>query len=79
MLPGLLVLLIIGGAAGLFATRVMRVNADLPTAVLIGVLGAFVGGLGLRAVLSTGGWAGMLVLATLGALALLWIYKSVRK
>lgn len=79
MLPAILILMLIGAAAGLFATRIMRVNVDLPMALLVGVLGALLGGMGLRMVVSMGGWAGTLVLAIIGSIVLLWLYKNLRK
>jgi uncharacterized membrane protein YeaQ/YmgE (transglycosylase-associated protein family) len=75
MLPGLVLLVVIGAAAGYVATRIMRVNTDLPTAMGIGVLGALVGGLGLRMLLTAGGWVVTFVLALLGAMALIWIWQ----
>ena len=41
-------LIIIGAAAGFLATRVMRLDTDIPTTVAIGVFGALIGGLLLR-------------------------------
>ena len=34
-------LLIIGAAAGFLATRLMKVQADVPTTIVIGVAGAY--------------------------------------
>ena len=76
MLPGALLLILIGAAAGYVATRLMRVDADLPTAMGIGVLGAVVGGFGLRLVLTSGGWVVTFVLSLLGSLALIWIWQK---
>jgi uncharacterized membrane protein YeaQ/YmgE (transglycosylase-associated protein family) len=75
MLPGLLLLVVIGAAAGYVATRIMRVNVDLPTAMGIGVLGAIIGGFGLRMLLATGGWVLTFVLSLFGAMALIWIWQ----
>ena len=61
--------------AGVIATRLMRMNTDLPTAMVIGVLGAVVGGLGFRFMMASAGWVGGFVLALLGSLALLWLYQ----
>jgi uncharacterized membrane protein YeaQ/YmgE (transglycosylase-associated protein family) len=36
--------IIIGLAAGFLATRLMKIEADLPTTAAIGVLGALIGG-----------------------------------
>ena len=79
MIPGILLLAVIGAAAGLVATRLMRVNADLPTAMGLGVLGALVGGFGLRLVLTAGGWVVTFVLALLGSLALIWIWQRISR
>lgn len=75
MIPGILLLAVIGAAAGLVATRLMRVNADLPTAMGLGVLGALVGGFGLRLVLTAGGWMVTFLLALMGSMALIWLWK----
>ncbi len=77
MLQGVVLLAVIGAAAGYVATRLMRVHTDLPTAMGIGVIGAVVGGLGLRALLTASGWFVTFVLAVLGAMALIWIWQRV--
>ncbi|NBB97284.1 MAG: GlsB/YeaQ/YmgE family stress response membrane protein [Alphaproteobacteria bacterium] len=68
-------LIVVGALAGVIATRLMRMNTDLPTAMVIGVLGAVVGGLGFRFLMASAGWVGGFVLALLGSLALLWLYQ----
>lgn len=69
-------LIIVGAAAGFLATRMMRVQASVPATILIGVGGALVGGLLLRALLAiTGALAGF-VGAVLGALFLLWLWQT---
>jgi len=69
-------LVVMGALAGVLATRLMRMNTDLPTAMIIGVLGAVVGGLGFRFLLTSASWVGVFVLALLGSLALLWLWKQ---
>ena len=76
MIPGALLLIVIGAAAGYVASRLMRVAVDLPTAMGIGVLGALLGGLGLRMLLTMGGWVVTFALALLGSLALLWLWQK---
>ena len=76
MLPGILLLAVIGAAAGYVATRIMKVDTDLPTAMGIGVLGALIGGLGLRLLLTIGGWFVTFALALLGSMALIWIWQQ---
>ena len=68
-------LLIIGAAAGFIATRLMRIEADIITTVVIGLLGALSGGLVLRALLAVMGFGAGLVGAILGALLLIWLWQ----
>ncbi len=71
-----LFLIIIGIAAGFIATRLMGVEAGIPTTIAIGVLGALAGGLLLRGLLALLGMAAGFVGAILGALVVLWLYKT---
>lgn len=68
--------IIIGLAAGYLATRLMRIEADLPTTIGIGVLGALIGGFVLRSMIVLAGWAAGFVGAVLGALLLIWLWKT---
>ena len=68
-------LLIVGAAAGFIATRLMRVEADIITTVVIGMLGALIGGLVLRALLAVMGFGAGLVGAILGSLLLVWLWQ----
>jgi len=73
-------LIIVGAAAGFLATRLMRIEANIVTTVVIGIAGAVIGGLILRAILVVGGLLAGLVGAVLGALLLIWLWqKYVRK
>jgi uncharacterized membrane protein YeaQ/YmgE (transglycosylase-associated protein family) len=69
-------LIVVGALAGVLATRLMRMNTDLPTAMIVGVLGAVVGGMGFRFLMTSAGWVGAFVLALLGSLVLLWLWKQ---
>ncbi|PKP74260.1 MAG: GlsB/YeaQ/YmgE family stress response membrane protein [Alphaproteobacteria bacterium HGW-Alphaproteobacteria-6] len=71
----ILVLIIIGAAAGFIATRLMRVETDLITTIAIGVFGALIGGLVLRILLAITGFAAGFVGAVLGAMALIWLWE----
>lgn len=71
-----LALAIIGAAAGLIATRMMKIEADLPTTLAIGIGGALIGGLTLRFLMMLTGWAAGIVGATLGAMLLIWLWKT---
>lgn len=71
-----LALIIIGAAAGFIATRLMKTETDLVTTVVIGMLGALVGGLVLRILLAITGFAAGFVGAILGAMALIWLWET---
>lgn len=69
-------LLLIGIAAGFLATRIMRVETDIPTTIAIGTLGAIIGGLTLRALITVMGWFAGLIGAVLGAMLLIWLWRQ---
>ncbi len=75
-MPGIVFLLIIGAAAGFIATRTMKLQTDIPTTVVIGMGGALVGGFLLRSAIAMTGWLAGLVGAVLGAMALIWLWKT---
>jgi uncharacterized membrane protein YeaQ/YmgE (transglycosylase-associated protein family) len=72
----IVLLMIIGAAAGFLATRIMKVNADVPTTVAIGVFGALIGGLVLRVLLTVTGWMAGFIGALLGAMLLIWLWQT---
>lgn len=69
-------LIIIGAAAGFLATRMMKVEADIPTTMLIGIVGALLGGLILRALLTMMGALSGFVGAVLGAMLVIWLWQT---
>lgn len=73
---GVIALLIIGAAAGLIATRVMKVELDLITTIVVGMVGAIIGGLVLRALVTIMGLAAGFVGAVLGAIVLIWAWQK---
>ncbi|TKD26004.1 GlsB/YeaQ/YmgE family stress response membrane protein [Rhodobacter capsulatus] len=68
--------LIIGTAAGYLATRLMKVNTDIPTTIALGIFGALIGGFVLRLLISVMGLMAGLVGAVLGAMALIWAWQT---
>ncbi|PYF12101.1 hypothetical protein C8J30_102419 [Rhodobacter viridis] len=68
--------LIIGTAAGYLATRLMKVNTDIPTTIALGVFGALIGGFLLRFLISIMGMMAGFVGAVLGAMALIWVWQT---
>lgn len=74
----ILMLIIVGAAAGFLATRLMKIDTSVVMTVAIGVVGALIGGLILRAVSVLAGALGGFVGAVLGALLLIWIWKKLK-
>jgi uncharacterized membrane protein YeaQ/YmgE (transglycosylase-associated protein family) len=72
----ILILIVIGAAAGFLATRFMKVQTDVPTTIAIGVGGALVGWFLLRFLVSITGWVAGFVGAVLGAMALIWLWQK---
>ena len=66
---------IIGAAAGFLATRLMNIEADIITTVVIGMAGALVGGIVLRLLLAVMGAMAGFVGAVIGALLLIWLWQ----
>jgi uncharacterized membrane protein YeaQ/YmgE (transglycosylase-associated protein family) len=69
-------LLIVGVAVGFLASRILKVNLDTPSTIALGVLGALIGGIVLRALVMMAGIGAGFVGALLGALLLIWAWKS---
>ena len=79
---GILAWIVIGIIAGWLAEQIMKSAMGLPMNLLIGVIGAFVGGF----VFNLFGGAGVtgfnlysILVATVGAVLLLWIVGMVKK
>jgi uncharacterized membrane protein YeaQ/YmgE (transglycosylase-associated protein family) len=64
-------LLVVGVAVGFLATRILKVDLDTPSTIALGVLGALIGGLVLRGLTMVAG-----IGALLGAVVLIWVWKS---
>jgi uncharacterized membrane protein YeaQ/YmgE (transglycosylase-associated protein family) len=72
----ILFLVIIGAAAGFLATRLMKIEANIVTTVVIGMAGALIGGLILRFLVTVMGMMAGFVGAVLGALLLIWLWQT---
>ena len=72
---------IIGAIAGWVAGKIMKTKDGLLLDVVIGVVGALIGGFLLSFVVDTasGGWWFTLFTAILGAVILLWLLRLVRR
>ncbi len=75
----LILLLIIGAAAGYVATKAMNVETNLPLTIAIGAVGALVGVFLLKLLLVLLGLAAGFIGAVVGALALIWLYQFYRE
>jgi uncharacterized membrane protein YeaQ/YmgE (transglycosylase-associated protein family) len=69
-------LLIVGVAVGFLASRILKVDLDTPSTIALGVLGALIGGIVLRALVMMAGVGAGFVGALLGASLLIWAWKS---
>lgn len=72
----IILFLVIGIAAGFLATRLMKIEADIPTTIALGIFGALIGGAVLRVMISLSGLMAGLVGAILGAMVLIWIWQN---
>jgi len=72
----LVALLIVGVAVGFLATRILKVNMDTPSTIALGVLGALIGTVVLRSLVMLAGIGAGFVGALLGAILLIWAWKS---
>ena len=73
---GLVFLIVIGAIAGYMATRMMDVRANPVVTILIGIIGALVGAVLLRAMLFMIGALAGLIGAVIGALVLIWLWQT---
>lgn len=74
-----LLILGIGALSGFVATRIMRVDADVPTTMAIGAAGALVGWFALRFVLTAGNWLALAGFSVLGAMLVIWLWQKLRR
>ncbi|MFM7335639.1 MAG: GlsB/YeaQ/YmgE family stress response membrane protein [Tabrizicola sp.] len=72
----LVALLIVGVAVGFLASRILKVNMDTPSTIALGVLGALIGTVVLRGLVMLAGIGAGFVGALIGALLLIWAWKT---
>lgn len=78
---GWILMIVVGGVAGLIASRITKTSHGLATSVFLGILGA----VGFNAVLSAvlgwyfGGIFGQFIVAIIGAYSIILIFQIVRK
>jgi uncharacterized membrane protein YeaQ/YmgE (transglycosylase-associated protein family) len=77
---GFIVFLIIGGVAGWLASTFMNKDQGILMNIVVGIIGAYVGGfLGGVVGLNATGFIGSIIMATIGAVILLWILGKLKK
>lgn len=76
-----IVWIIIGGLAGFIAEKVTKSDHGLLTNIIIGMVGSVIGGYIARVLdlQLAGGFLDQLVVATLGAILLVFLYKQIKK
>ena len=76
---GFIGMLVIGIVAGYIAEKATASDHGLLTNLLVGIAGSFVGG-NLASVLNVEfyGWLGNLIVASVGAILILWIWRALR-
>jgi uncharacterized membrane protein YeaQ/YmgE (transglycosylase-associated protein family) len=72
----LIFLVIVGAIAGYLATRLMRLDTDLPTTLALGIGGALVGGALFWLLVKVASWLSGLALAVAGAVLLIWLWRT---
>ena len=76
---GFIGMLIIGILAGWIAEKVTSSDHGLLTNLLVGIAGSFVGGTLANVLrIEFHGWLGNLIVASIGAVLVLWLWRSLR-
>jgi uncharacterized membrane protein YeaQ/YmgE (transglycosylase-associated protein family) len=72
--------IILGALAGWIAEKIMKADMGLLLNIACGILGALVANFIFLAIFGStlGGWIGQLVVAVIGACALIWIVRLVK-
>lgn len=72
--------IIIGGLAGWVAERVMKSDMGILMNIVLGIVGALVLNAILRLanVIPPGGWIWQFIIAVIGAILLIWIWRLIR-
>lgn len=77
---GIIGWIVIGIAAGFVAEKVMKRDHGLLTNLLVGVVGALLGGwIASMLHIGFGGWIGSFIVATIGAIILLFLLSLIKR
>ncbi len=77
---GWIMTIIIGALAGWIAEKIMKADHGLLTNIVLGIIGAVVLNAILNAVMGAtwGGFIGQLIVAVIGACAVIFVYRAIR-
>ena len=80
MITGLIFWVVVGAVAGWLAEKIMKADMGLGMNIVVGIVGALIGGflVGLVGLSDDGGLIWSILVATLGAVVLLWVVNKVR-
>jgi len=79
-LTGLLLWIVIGAVAGWLAGQIMKGGGyGIVGDIIVGMVGALIGGWLLGGIIAIGGIIGSIVLATLGAIILIFILRLIQR
>lgn len=81
-LGGLIFWIIVGAVAGFLAEKIMKADMGIGMNIVVGIVGALVGGFLITSVLGFGDGEGLIesiVVATLGAVILLWAVNKFKE
>ncbi|PAP76233.1 GlsB/YeaQ/YmgE family stress response membrane protein [Rubrivirga marina] len=82
MIGGLIFWLIVGAVAGFLAEKIMKADMGLGMNIVVGIVGALIGGLIVEYLTpfdDDGGLIWSILVATLGAVVLLWIVNKFKE
>ncbi len=81
MIGGLIFWIIVGAIAGFLAEKIMKADMGLGMNIVVGIVGALIGGflVGLIGLNDDGGLIWSILVATLGAVVLLWAVNKFKE
>ena len=82
MIGGLIFWIVVGAIAGFLAEKIMKADMGLAMNIVVGIVGALIGGFLITELLGFGDGEGLIesiVVATLGAVLLLWVVNKFKE
>ena len=81
MIGGLIFWIVVGAIAGFLAEKIMKADMGLGMNIVVGIVGALIGGflVGLIGLNDDGGLIWSVLVATLGAVVLLWVVNKFKE